>query len=68
MPDGITITLAPESSDLLENTIKPNGERTISLRITNNSEYNIDLIVGAIVGFENGNIEDLLKSGENLIK
>lgn len=68
MPDNVTISLSPESPDLLENTIKPNQLRTISLKVTNNSEYNVDLIVGALVGFEKGNIEELLKEGEVLIK
>ena len=68
MPDNISISLAPESKDLLENIIKAGESRTISIIISNNSEYNIDLVIGASVGFENGNIEDLLKNGEILIK
>ena len=68
LPNNVTIALSEDSLDLLENTIKPNQIRTISLIIVNNSDYNVDLIIGALVGFENGNIEELLKDGEVLIK
>ena len=68
LPDGLTISLSPDSKDLLENTIDTGSERTVTLKVTNNSEYNIDLIIGAVVGFENGNLEELLKNGEILIK
>ena len=68
LPDNVTITLAEDSQDLLENTIKPEGTRTVSIRISNDSEYTINLIIGALIGFENGNIEDLVTDGEVLIK
>ena len=68
LPENVSITLSEDSKDLLENTIKPNQTRSISLKITNNSEYSIEIQVGALVGFENGRIEDLVKEGEVLIK
>lgn len=68
MPDSVSITLSDESTDLLENTIKPGQTRVISIRINNESEYSIDLQIGALIGFENGKIEDLVKDGEILIK
>lgn len=68
LPDNVTISLSEDSEDLLENTIKPNQTRNISLKITNNSEYIINLIVGALIGFEHGEIEDLVTDGEVLIK
>lgn len=68
LPDNVVITLAEGSQDLLENTIKPEGTGTVSIKITNNSEYTINLIIGALIGFENGNIEDLVTDGEVLIK
>lgn len=68
LPDNIEITLADDSEDLLENTIKPNETRNVSIRITNNSEYSINLIIGALIGFEYGEIEDLVTDGEVLIK
>lgn len=67
-PNNFTITLAEDSKDLLENTIKSNQKRTITLKITNNSENQVELLVGALVGFENGDINDLAKDGEILIK
>ena len=67
-PEGLKIALAPESIDLLENTIKPDQTRTISIQVTNESSDNVDLIIGALIGFENGNISDLIKDNEILIK
>ena len=68
LPDNVIITLADESDDLLENTIKPGETRNISIKITNNSEYSVTLIIGALIGFEHGEIEDLVTDGEVLIK
>ena len=68
LPDNVSITLAEDSEDALENIIKPGNRRSISLKITNNSGYSIDLILGALAGYENGKPEDLIKSGEVLIK
>ena len=42
--------------------------KSVSIKITNNSEYTIDVIIGALIGFEYGEIEDLLTPGEVLIK
>jgi len=68
MPNNVIVTMADESPNLLEDIIK-NGERKIiTIKIINSSEENINLIVGALVGFENGNIKELLKNGEVLIK
>jgi len=68
MPENVTVELAEDSKDLLENTIKPKQIRSISLKITNASMYTVTMQVGALVGFENGVIEDLVKDGEVLIK
>ncbi len=68
LPDGVSITLAEDSKDLLENLIKPGQTRNVSIKITNNSDYQVEIIIGALVGFENGKIEDLLQSKEVLIK
>ena len=68
LPENVKITLAEDSQDLLENIIKPKQTRSISIKVTNNSEYSVDLLIGALVGFENGKIEDLVKNGEVLIK
>ena len=68
LPDNVEISLAEDSIDVLENIIKPNQTRSISIKITNNSEYSVNLIVGALIGFENGDINELVTSGEVLIK
>ena len=68
LPNNVTITLSEDSTDLLENTIKPNQTRSVSIKITNDSEYSINLIIGALIGFEHGEIEELVTDGEVLIK
>lgn len=68
LPDNVSINLAEESKDALEDIIKPNQEKIITIKISNNSDDSIDIVVGALVGFENGNIEELIKNGEYLIK
>ncbi len=66
--DGLIVSLSEDSLDLLENIIKPNQTRSISLKIVNNSDTQIDILVGALVGFEKGEIKDLAQNGEILIK
>ena len=66
--ENINIRITENSPDPLESSIKPNETKTISLYIKNNSDSSINLVVGALVGFEQGKIEDLQKDGEILIK
>lgn len=68
LPENVIVKLAEDSKDLVENNIKPKQTRSISIKIINNSEYSITIQVGALIGFENGKIEDLVKYGEILIK
>ncbi len=68
MPDNVKITLAEESSNKLEDVIKSGESKVISIKIVNASESDIELVIGSVVGFENGNIEDLLNGNEVLIK
>lgn len=68
LPDNVLISLSEYSEDKLENTIKAGDTRSVSLKFVNNSEYSIKLMVGALIGFENGKIEDLVTNGEILIK
>ena len=68
LPENVTITLAEDSIDSLEDTIKPLQTKSVSIKINNSSEYSINLIIGALIGFENGEISDLITDGEKLIK
>ena len=68
LPDGVEIKLAQESVNALKDKIKPNEMKVITIEIDNNSSYNIELVIGALVGFENGRVEELLKDGDILIK
>ncbi len=68
LPDNVSISLSEYSEDKLEDIIKPSNSKSISLKISNGSEYSVRLMVGALIGFENGDIEDLVTNGEILIK
>ena len=68
MPSNVEIKLSDDSPNQAEDILKSAESKTISIRITNNSEYNIDLVVGALIGFEHGDINELVKKGEVLIK
>lgn len=68
MPSGVEIKLSEESDNPAIDIIKSGETKIVSIRIKNDSEDNIDLIVGALIGFENGDINDLVKNGEFLIK
>ena len=57
LPDNVTISLAEGSEDVLESTIKPNATRNVSIQIKNDSDYAINLIIGALIGYEYGNID-----------
>lgn len=68
LPKEITISLAEDSEDGLTDTILSNETKNISIKITNQADYSVDLEIGALVGFENGDIADLIQNGETLIK
>ena len=68
LPDGFKITKANNTEGELQDVIEAGKRTTISLKIDNNSKYNVDLIIGTLVGFENGNINELIIDGINLIK
>ena len=68
MPDNITINISEDSENPVEDVIKSSENKIVTIKIDNESESNVDLIVGALIGFENGNINDLVKNGEILIK
>ena len=67
--DGnLVLSLAEESEDALQDTIGADEDKVVSVKIVNNSDNEMDLVVGSVVGFENGNIEDLLEENETLVK
>ena len=59
LPSGVTSALAEHSTAPLEGTMKEGESKNISIKITNDSEYTINLIIGTLSGLENGKIEDL---------
>ena len=68
MPNNVFITLSEDSVNPVEDILKASETKIISIKIKNESDYNLDLIIGALIGFENGDIKDLIKNGETLIK
>lgn len=68
LPDGVKISLADSSIDPLEDIIEVNKEKVVSLKLVNDSEYNVMLLVGALIGFENGDIRELETDKQILIK
>ena len=68
MPDNVKIEIADGSISLGEDNIKSNEKKIVTLKIANESDYNLKIIVGALVGFEKGNISELVTNGEILIK
>lgn len=68
IPENVTISLSEDSVDSLQDIIKSNETKIISIKIKNESDYNINITVGTLVGFEKGNIEELISKEEILIK
>ena len=68
LPDNVTISLAEDSVNRLEDTIKSGENKVISIKIVNGSDKELELVIGSVVGFENGNIADLLGENEILIR
>ena len=68
LPKGVNISLADTSSGTLQNIIRSGDTISVSLKIENKSDYNVVLILGALIGFENGNINDLETDKQILIR
>ena len=68
LPSGVTITLSDTSTDTLQNIIRPGDTKSVSLVVKNESEYNIVVILGALIGFENGDIKELETDKQILIR
>lgn len=59
LASNVTITLADDSEDILENVIKPGETINVSIKIINDSEYTVTLILDAKGGFENRPIDEI---------
>ena len=49
LPEGVTISLASTSSNPLQNIIRTGETKSVSIVVKNESEYNIVLILGALI-------------------
>ena len=67
-PKEFEVTMANASKNLYEEVIKPNESKVISVKLTNNSNTTVTVNLGVIVGFENGNIAELINKNQILIK
>ena len=68
MPKNVYISKTDESKDNLEDKMMPKERKEVSIKVSNKSNEDIELIIGPLIGFENGNIEELLPNGGVLIK
>ena len=64
----IEVKKTEDSIDMLEDIIEPNATKSISIKVKNNGKEVYELVTGALIGFEKGKIEDLIKEGEILVK
>ena len=68
LPDNVKIELSDSSEGLLSDILTPSEKKIVTLKVTNNSLDDVGMVIGSVVGFENGNIVDLLTDKEVLIK
>lgn len=66
--NNVSITLSEDSISSVEEIIQPSETKNIEIKIDNKSEEDVELLIGALIGFENGEISELIKNGEILIK
>ena len=62
--DATLVSKIHKGQDILE----PSEEKNVTIKIKNNDEKESNIILGTLVGFQNGDVSDLVKSGEILIK
>lgn len=67
VPDGLNVSVDENSKSGREEILKSNEEKTITIKIVNNSSYNVSLTLGSVVGFVQGDINNLLSDDMFLI-
>ncbi len=65
---GLMISIDENTKNINEEILEPLEEKQVTIRIVNNSEYNISLYFGSVVGFEQGDVNSLLEENMILIK
>lgn len=68
IPNGLKVTIDDISKSKNEEILKPNEDKVITIKIVNNSSYNVSITLGSVVGFVQGDINSLLKDDMILIK
>ena len=68
IPDGLNITIDELSKSNNAEILKPHEKKTITIKIVNNSEYNVSITLGSVIGFVSGDINTLLNDDMILIK
>ena len=54
--NNVSITLSEDSISSVEEIIQPSETKNIEIKIDNKSEEDVELLIGALIGFENGEI------------
>lgn len=67
-PSGLNITKDDRSQGLLESTLNKDEEALVTIKISNDSKYDVKLEIGSLIGFEKGDISTLVSDNQVLIK
>lgn len=66
--DGLIISIDDTTESNNEEILEPLEEKVVTIKIINNSEYNVSILLGNVVGFEHGDVTTLLEDNMILIK
>ena len=67
-PSGLNITKDDKSQGLLESTLNKDEEALVTIKISNDSKYDVKLEIGSLIGLEKGDISTLVSDNQVLIK
>lgn len=68
IPSGLEILIDDKSDNNNLGLLKPLEEKIVTIKMVNNSSYNVSLTLGSVVGFVQGDINSLLEKNMILIK
>ncbi len=64
----LIVSIDDSTENKNEEILESNEEKILTIKLVNNSEYNISLTLGSVVGFEQGDINTLIDDNMILIK
>jgi hypothetical protein len=68
VPNGLNVLIDNNSKNINEEIISPKEEKIVTVIIKNNTDNNITISLGSIIGFAQGDINALLEDNMILIK